>query len=263
MMSQGPVDLLVPPAVREKIEVLHLFGGPFVRFGARRAEIPEGSQRLLVFVALRRGAVDRRHAAGILWPDGTDTRAAGNLRSALWRLNNAGISLIRADKYRLVLRDDVFVDLRIINDWAGRLIDGSASGPDLGVIPWNIQEFELLPGWYDDWALLERERVTQRMLHGMEMQIRRLIQHGRCAEAVEVALVATGADPLRESAQQSLIEAYLAEGNWAEAHRRFESYRLLVRDELGIQPGVRLSALVQPDTFRDLPYPALAELPIA
>jgi len=35
--------------------VLHLFSGPYVTYGRRRVNVPEGSKRLLVFVALHRG----------------------------------------------------------------------------------------------------------------------------------------------------------------------------------------------------------------
>ena len=76
----------------ETAPVLRLFGGPFVTFLDRRVEVPEGSKRLLVYVALHRSPVDRRQAAGVLWPVGSDCRAAGNLRSALWRLKGVGIS---------------------------------------------------------------------------------------------------------------------------------------------------------------------------
>jgi DNA-binding SARP family transcriptional activator len=247
-MSADPLSWLLSQAALELVPVLHLFGGPFVTFEEQRIDIPEGCKRLLVFVALHGGPVDRRHAAGVLWPVGNDLRAAGNLRSALWRLQGgAGIPLLSVDKYSLTLRDDVLVDLRIVSEWTARLICGSASHEDLEFIPWGIDGLELLPGWYDDWALLERERVTQRVLHGLEVQSRRLAERGRCAEAIDAALVAVGADPLRESAQQALIEAHLAARNWAEARRRFEVYRKLVRRELGVEPSPQLSALVNHD----------------
>ena len=49
----------------------------------RRLNVPEGSKRLLAFVALHSGRVHRWQTAGTLWPDGSDERAAGNLRSAV------------------------------------------------------------------------------------------------------------------------------------------------------------------------------------
>src|ERR687896_289887 len=86
--------------------VIHLVGGPYVRYGAEQRSVPEGSKKLLAFVALRRGRVERQYAAGALWPFGDDLRAAGNLRSALWRLRRAGIDVIEADKWSLRLAED-------------------------------------------------------------------------------------------------------------------------------------------------------------
>jgi DNA-binding SARP family transcriptional activator len=47
--------------------------------------------------------VERRHVAGILWPLGHDSRAAGNLGSALWRLRGAGIDILQTDKWSIAL----------------------------------------------------------------------------------------------------------------------------------------------------------------
>jgi hypothetical protein len=51
---------------------------------------PEGSKRLVIFVTLNGGRVNRRRAAGTLWPCCDDVCAAGNLRCALWRLRVTG-----------------------------------------------------------------------------------------------------------------------------------------------------------------------------
>jgi DNA-binding SARP family transcriptional activator len=225
--------------------VVHLFGGPFVTEGRQRLEVPEGSKRLLAFVALHRGRIERRYAAGTLWPTGDDIRATGNLRSALWRLNGAGIHLLVADKHGLAMRDDVFIDVHVVGAWAARLIGGSASRDDLGVMPWGINAMDLLPGWYDDWVLVERERIRQRLLHALEALSRQLVRVRRCAEAVEAAIVAVSAEPLRESAQRALIEAHLAEGNWVEGRRSYEAYRDLLNRELGTQPDPQLAAMVR------------------
>jgi len=214
-----------------------------------RKEVPEGSKRLLVFVALHRGRVERRCAAGTLWPIGDDVRASGNLRSALWRLRTAGIDLLTADKWSLRLCDDVSVDVHLMSDWASRLIRGTPSSGDLAVLPWLADALELLPGWYDDWVLLERERIRQRMLHALEALSRALIRARRWAEAVEAALMAVSAEPLRESAQRALIEAHVAEGNWIEGRRSFEAYRDLLRGELGAEPPADLMVGV-PSTHR-------------
>ena len=114
-------------------QVVRLLGGPYVTAGRRRQEVPEGSKQLLAFVALRRRRVDRRHAAGTLWAGVDEERAGGNLRSALWRLRRAGIDVLLADKWSLALRPEVLVDVHLMDQWATRLIDGTASAADLAV----------------------------------------------------------------------------------------------------------------------------------
>jgi DNA-binding SARP family transcriptional activator len=73
---------------------------------------------------------------------------------------------------------------------------------------------------------------------------RALVAIGRTGDAVEAAMNAVRCEPLRESAQQTLIEAHLAEGNYVEALRAFRSYARLVRQELGIGPSAGLTALL-------------------
>jgi DNA-binding SARP family transcriptional activator len=176
---------------------------------------------------------------------GADIRAAGNLRSALWRLNGTGVGLLSTDKHGLAMRDDVLVDVHLVSEWAARLIGGTASADDLRIMPWGVDALDLLPGWYDDWALVERERIRQRLLHALEALSRQLMRVGRCAESVEAAMMAVSTEPLRESAQRALIEAHLAEGNWAEARRGFDAYRELLDRELGTQPDPELAALLR------------------
>jgi DNA-binding SARP family transcriptional activator len=232
------------PEISASNVVVHLFGGPFVTVDQQRLDVPQGSKRLLAFVSLRRRRVERRHASGTLWSFGDDRRAAGNLRSALWRLRLAGIDVVDSDKWSLTLRDGVQVDTHGMSAWADRLIGGSASPSDLTVTPAHVGALDLLPGLYEDWAIIERERLRQRMLHALETLSRQLVALGRYADAVDTALTAISAEPLRESAQRVLIEAHLAEGNRVEARRGYETYCDLVRRELGVEPPGELAALV-------------------
>lgn len=250
-MDTHQVNWLDRRYIKHDAPVVHLFGGPYVTVGTQRQEVPEGSKQLLAFVALRRRRVERRQAAGTLWPFGDDGRAAGNLRSALWRLRRAGIDVLAADKWSLVLSADVLVDLHLMEQWATRLIEGTAAGNDLAVPPAWADALDLLPGWYDDWALMEREQARQRILHALEALSRKLACVGRFAEAVDAAMLAISAEPLRESAQRALIEAHAAEGNLAEARRSYEAYRDLFRRELGVDPSSDLvTVLGIPDVRR-------------
>lgn len=230
---------------------IHLFGGPHVTIDDSQLQVPEGSKRLLAFVALRGCRVERRHAAGLLWPVGDDNRAAGNLRSALWRLRGAGIDVMECDKWSLRLADDIWVDVAAVNEWADRLITGKPADQDLTTSPAQLEALELLPGWFDDWTIMERERLRQRVLHALEALSRTFTLHGRHGEAVEAALSAVNSEPLRESAQMVLINAYLGERNWIEAQRAFLAFRGLLDRELGVSPSRELIALLYGAAPRD------------
>lgn len=229
----------------DDVDIVHLFEGPYVTRGHERKAVPRGSKRLLAFVALGHGRVERLYAAGALWPFGDDDRAAGNLRSALWRLRQAGIDVIVADKWSLTLADDVVVDVELVGEWAGRLLRGVPMPEDLSLARLPADALELLSGWQDDdWVTIERERMRQRVLHAMEALSRHLAAEGRYDEAVAVATRAIAAEPLRESAQRTLLEAQLAQGKWADADRSFAGFQALLRLTLGIEPSRRLKAMM-------------------
>jgi hypothetical protein len=62
--------------------------GPFdLTIGAECVLLPLNGQRVLAFLALQGNALLRSFVAGSLWLDSTYDRAAGCLRSALWRVN--------------------------------------------------------------------------------------------------------------------------------------------------------------------------------
>jgi DNA-binding SARP family transcriptional activator len=241
-MYTNQVDWLTRDFEHLDVPVVHLFADPCVTVGTERREVPEGSKQLLAFVAVRRRRVERRQAAGTLWPLGGEERAAGNLRSALWRLRRVGINVLAADKWSLALRTEVLVDLHLMEQWATRLIEGRATERDLTISPWVADALDLLPGFYDDWALMERERVRQRVLHALEALSEKLAAAGRFADAVEAAMLATSGEPLRESAQRALIKAHAAEGNMTEARRSYRAYHDLLRRELGVVPSSDFAA---------------------
>ncbi|GAA1996217.1 AfsR/SARP family transcriptional regulator [Microbacterium pumilum] len=226
-------------------DVVYLLGNPTVLQDGQLYLVPEGCKRVLAFVALQRGRVDRRQAAGSLWPDGSDDRASGNLRSALWRLRGAGITVLESDKASVFLREHTTTDLDALCEWADRLISGTAGEEDLHVPNWTTTVAELLPGWYDEWVIFERERIRQRMLHSLEVLSCTLRRAGRYGEAIDAAVDAVAVEPLRESAHRVLAEAHAAEGNFVEARRTYVRYRDIARRELGVEPSAVFRAWIQ------------------
>jgi DNA-binding SARP family transcriptional activator len=204
--------------------------------------LPRCAQRLIAHLCLC-GRPSRAAVAGELWPDVPEYHAQGSLRSALWRVQKAVPGLVDASGGALGLARGVRVDVREFRDWARRAMDPEAVVDGVMASEW-AQNGELLPGWYDEWVLLERERLRQLRLHALEMLADKLTTVGRYGEAVQVAYAAVRAEPLRESAHRAVVRVHLAEGNLAEAGRAYAAFRDLLADELGVVPTILMEDLV-------------------
>jgi DNA-binding SARP family transcriptional activator len=205
-------------------------------------DLPRAVQRLIAHLSLS-GRPARTAIAGKLWPDVTEEHAHGSLRSSLWRVHKVAPGLIATCGGTLSIAHDVLVDVHELTAWARRALDpdcatdGIATG-DLGM------PGELLPGWYDDWVLLERERLRQLRMHALEALAEKYASAGRYGEAVQAAYAAVRAEPLRESAHRTVVRVHLAEGNIAEAIRAYESFQVLLADEIGVAPTQEMCRLV-------------------
>ena len=205
--------------------------------------VPPGVQRLVARLCLCRRAA-RTAIAGELWPDVPEPQAHGSLRSALWRVQKTVPGLVQVSGDCLSLADGVRVDVHELVTWAHRVADPGSCLDDLVSADVPLRG-ELLPGWYDDWVLFERERLRQVRMHALEVLAERLAAAGRYGEAVEAAYAAVRAEPLRESAHRTVVRVHLAEGNVAEALRAHDVFRDLLREELGVPPTEQMGRLVQ------------------
>ncbi|MEV6114140.1 bacterial transcriptional activator domain-containing protein [Streptomyces sp. NPDC052109] len=208
---------------------------------------PVGSKRLLAFIALNhRASVPRALIAGSLWPEASEQKAHTNLRAALTRLHDVGRKALDVSPGEVRLAREVTVDLYHARSLAQRILDPRVPAEDLVLNAATVDQLsaDLLPGWYDEWALLEAETWHQLRLHALEKLAGELIDAEQFAGAVTAAHTAVQADPLRETSQVSLIRAHLAEGNLSEALDHFERYARRLRNELGLRPTQRLCRLV-------------------
>jgi DNA-binding SARP family transcriptional activator len=201
------------------------------------------AQRVLGFLAVQDRPVPRDYVAGTLWIDSSEQRATGSLRSALWRLRRCGTKLVEVRGRQLALSPRVSVDARMAAAWARRLLDPAATVTDVDIarIP---RSGDLLPGWYDDWVLVERERLRELLLHALDRLCAALREAGRYGQALEAGHAAVRMEPLRESGHRSVIGVHLAEGNQADALRQYHLYRTLIRQELRLEPTGQMHELM-------------------
>jgi DNA-binding SARP family transcriptional activator len=236
------LDLTGPTPLRRAEETrLSLLGRWHLRREGQTVPVPMSGRRLLALLALA-GERPRLTVASTLWPDCSEPRALGNLRSTLWRIQALRLRLIEVDGGALGLSDNMVVDVHELRACASGFTDRALAG-SLGLLLFGE---ELLPGWYEDWVLIERERVHQLRLHALERLSDRLLDEGQHTQALEAALAAIAAEPLRESARRAAIRVHLAENNVSEAVRQFVEFRGLLRRELGLAPSPGLGDLMRP-----------------
>jgi DNA-binding SARP family transcriptional activator len=233
-----PRPRLPPTATR-----LCLLGGFNLVVQDAPVDLPIHAQRVLAYLSLveptHRGHL-RTGLADRLWGSVPVERAQASLRTALWRIRRADPHLVRASRETVRLDDSVDVDVWRCVAQAGRLLTD-----DGDLQPWDTDlsalRGDLLPGWDEDWLLLERERIRQVQIHALEALAHRLRRCGRHLEAIEAAFAAIAEEPLRESAHAALIDIFLAERNVAQARSQLDRYAALLWSELAIKPSVELT----------------------
>lgn len=205
--------------------------------------LPTALERLVALLALR-GPSRRCVVAGTLWPDVSEEHALASLRTSIWRMNRLAPGLLSATGASVAVSAATSVDSREQEEFAIGLLRGQLD--DDGVVDglsvlWGGA---LLPGWYDDWVMFERDRLQQLRLHALERTAAVLLRRRKVDLALQAALEAVRAEPLRETSNAALISVYLAEGNVVDALRQYDAFRSLIGVELGMVPSPRLVGLL-------------------
>ena len=231
--------------MNDTIELALLGDFAFSTGGSALQGMSADSQRLLAFLALRhRGALDGDRATR--WAEFSEGNEGASLRSAVSRLEDRVRHAVEVTPVDVRLAKSVVVDVHHARSLARSLIDGDGppSDTDIGARVVSALSKDLLPGWYDDWAVIAAEDWRHFRLRALEAVAAQQTAAARLTEAAAAALAAVRGEPLREAARAALIRMRMAEGNHGDALREFERYRELLHGELGIEPTSRLRELV-------------------
>lgn len=211
--------------------------------GQASVSVAPGVRRLLAALGLAERPTARSRIAGQLWLDVPEWRALGNLRSALWRLHRLARPVVRSIDDRIGLEPDVEVDVAELQRLTSRIIEGAdqVTPRELAVL---TTASDLLPGWDDEWVIVERERLRERRLHALECVGEALLLKSDLPSAARAATAAVEIEPFRESAQRLLVRVHLQNGDRAAAMRAYMRYRQLLDEELGIGPSDLMEELL-------------------
>ncbi len=153
--------------------VVKLLGEFNVRLDGQPIDIPSRpAQTLFAYLVLHPHTAYRREMlAGLIWPDANESNARSNLRHALWRIRKAlgdplGPEVFPSDDLTVAFEPptECWIDANLINGKANTATAQAALKEAA-----SAYQGELLPGFYDDWITLERERLQLAFEHKLRL----------------------------------------------------------------------------------------------
>lgn len=200
-------------------------------------------------VTYRQQPHTRVRLARTFWPDKPSDRARRNLNTTLWRLRRTlppGYLRTEGERISFDSSGDYWVDVAAYEEAlqrAGLFQDGAAAlvGPYQNRLEYLQRAAELyrgdfLAGFYEDWSLVEAERLRALYLQVLSGLLASHRAGGEYEAALELALRLLEVDPLHEETHQQAMEMYALLGRHEQALAQFEACRRLLREELDVEP---------------------------
>lgn len=194
----------------------------------------------------------REELIELLWPESDPDAGRTSLRSALTALRRqlepqgaAETSILQADR-QFVRLDPASVTTDVLAFESA--IQAAEAEADAAKRRTELEQAlrlyrgPLLPGFYEDWALDERERLQRRFGGALRDLAAALEETGDLRRAIEIAHRVVSADPFVEESQMNLVRLYAMAGQINAATRQFREMERLLRREMNAQPSARARA---------------------
>jgi DNA-binding SARP family transcriptional activator len=235
---------------------IQLLGRPSLERDDAPVPPPKGKKvwALLAYLIRSDAPLARGRLASLLFADADDP--LGTLRWNLAELRRLlGIKdILRGEPIQLLLPTDTEVDLE-------RVIHGTwrqaMSVPTIGDEFLEGLSFPTCPA-FETWLLTERRHLRNASAGVMREAALGRIAAGAPADAVKLARRLVEVDPLDESYQALLIRSLAASGDLAGAKAQLEACRVLLMNELGVEPGPDVRNAVDALTTSPRPLRAVA-----
>jgi DNA-binding SARP family transcriptional activator len=205
---------------------------------------------LLAYLALHR---DIDHPREVLiekfWADREPIQARSSLGSALCRLRKmltlkgtAPLELSPRGEPRLASSVPISADIWAFESGVESALaapEGALDEARTAALEASLAHYkgDLLLGWYEDWILVERERLHMLRLRSLRRFMEHYVASGDFESALATGQAALRLEPLDEAVQQRVIELYAQIGQRAAALRQYERLAALLKAELGVAPS--------------------------
>ncbi len=235
-----------------------LFGAMKIEKNGRGLPFPSSaSARSLLAYLLHHHHPQYSRAAliGIFWAELNETRARRALSQALWQIRHAFPDLLDVNPETISFSDGI--TLWVDTESFERMITPALDAAPQETIRQDLEQAialyraDFLEGNYQDWALLERERLREFYLLALERLAQMEKSSGHYAKALDLALRLSHADPFNETAHREIMRLHQLLGQPEAALRQFELCRQTLRQELDVAPEPETLALAEEISQRD------------
>jgi DNA-binding SARP family transcriptional activator/predicted ATPase len=207
------------------------------------------AQSLLAYLVLNAGVTHRRETlASLLWPEATETNARSYLRQALWRIRKSLLSgSLSWEDYLQI--SDISVAFDDHSDYwldADLLLKTTEALPVEEMIESiRLYRGELLPGFYEEWIVLERDRLQTAFQQKMNLLLERLIQAEQWDQALNWGeqWIRLGYSP--EPAFRALMKAHAGLGDQAMVSATYQRCVESLNRELSLEPSPETQRLYE------------------
>lgn len=236
-----------------------LDGEPVTRFRGDTA------RALLSYLAMHPGTTFRRVVlAGLLWPDHPEVEARVNLRQALRRLRTAIADQDASPPFLIATRttlsfdpeSDHWLDVTAFDEalaetqsHAHSRLEGCVSCAQRLSEAVELYRGDFLQGFsldsalFEEWMVVERERLHQQALEALGHLAACHEESGEYGQALAYARRQVELEPWRESAHRQWMRALALSGQRGAALAQYEACRRILAEELGLKPEPETVAL--------------------
>jgi DNA-binding SARP family transcriptional activator len=226
---------------------VRLLGQFDLHYNGQQIMIPSRpAQSLLAYLALNAGISHRREKlAGLFWPETTEANARGYLRKALWLIrksfDDAGTPwqvFLQIDEIAICFKQtsSYWLDVNFIRSPKDQPAWAVEDLTHIG----SLYLGELLPGFYDEWIVVERESLQICFDQKMRLLLDRLIKEHCWEDVLEWGerWISHGNTP--ELAYRALMIAHAGIGDRAGVTKVYNRLVENLEKEVGVAPSADL-----------------------
>ena len=228
--------------------------------------VQNGDQTLRQFQTYKTGALlaylafyrQRQHSreqlVHLLWPDADPASGRNRLTQALvWlrpRLETTETkrgTILVSDRHHIgLVSSDLVTDVSEFEEALLTAATRSETSQQIESLRRAVDLYcgELLPGYYEDWVLTERQRLFEQFLLALRRLVHIYEQTHEYDRALDCARRALNADPVSEEVHLALIRLLALTGQPAAGLRQYHEMEQILHRELDEEPSAAALALI-------------------